>query len=180
MYFAELPETALREVLADLRPNRAAQVRHVERYGPEAREDFVSEPVTAAWRSQHVLMSALLKLDGTLVDLTDLSTRFAIEDDHAELLAEHNLAHLDLHEITTSRRLVTQTIAGTLYDEGTAAIRFPSRLDGNACVVVFEERCEIVPASEPQPLTDPPPEALENVCAAWRLALESASAASHR
>jgi hypothetical protein len=40
LYFAELPETCLREVLADFRPNLAARQRHIERYGPEAAEDF--------------------------------------------------------------------------------------------------------------------------------------------
>jgi hypothetical protein len=39
LYFAELPETCLREVLADFRPNLAAQ-RHIERYEPEAAQDF--------------------------------------------------------------------------------------------------------------------------------------------
>jgi hypothetical protein len=47
LYCAEFPETALREVLADFRPNLAAQRRHIERYGPEAAQDFVAEPVTA-------------------------------------------------------------------------------------------------------------------------------------
>ena len=40
LYCAELAETCLREVLADFRPNLAAQRRHIERYGPEAAADF--------------------------------------------------------------------------------------------------------------------------------------------
>lgn len=176
LYFAELPETALREVLADLRPNRAAQARHIERFGPEAAEDFVATPVTAAWRTQHVLVPASLSLDGALVDLTDVATRHGIEDEHASLLAEHDLSHLDLHEITTTRRAVTQTIASSLFDQGAAGVRFPSRLDGNACVVGFEGRVEIAPAGAPVSLTDPPPEPLQNVCAAWRLAIEPSAA----
>ena len=36
LYCAQSPETCLREVLADFRPNLAAMRRHVERYGPEA------------------------------------------------------------------------------------------------------------------------------------------------
>ncbi|MDP9345109.1 MAG: RES domain-containing protein [Actinomycetota bacterium] len=55
LYCAELPETSLREVLADFRPNVAARRRHVERCGPDAARDFASEPVTARWRTQHVL-----------------------------------------------------------------------------------------------------------------------------
>jgi hypothetical protein len=60
LYCAELPETCLREVLADFRPNLGALRRHVERYGPEAAQDFTPEPVTAQWRSQQ----ARTKTDG--------------------------------------------------------------------------------------------------------------------
>ena len=61
-----------------------------------------------------------------------------------------------VHEITTSRRVVTQAIAGNVYDDGAAAIRFPLCLDGNPCVAVFEGRGELDLASEVMPLTDPP------------------------
>ena len=47
LYCAELPETCLREVLADFRPDLGAMRRHVERYGPEAAQDFTPTPVTA-------------------------------------------------------------------------------------------------------------------------------------
>jgi hypothetical protein len=56
LYVAELPETCLREVPADYRPNLAAQQRHIERFGPEAAEDFAPHPITAQWRRQHVLV----------------------------------------------------------------------------------------------------------------------------
>lgn len=56
LYCAESAETALREVLGDFRPNLGALRRHIERYGPEAAQDFTSQSVTAAWRRQHVLV----------------------------------------------------------------------------------------------------------------------------
>lgn len=71
LYCAELPETYLREVLADFRPNLAALRRHVERYGPEAADDFASEPITARWRTQHVPAPLRLELAGPVVDLID-------------------------------------------------------------------------------------------------------------
>jgi hypothetical protein len=86
LYFAELPETCLREVLADFRPNLAARQRHIERYGPDAAEDFADTPVTAQWRVQHVLVAALVHLDGPMIDLNDVATRQEVEDRHAELL----------------------------------------------------------------------------------------------
>ncbi len=88
----------------------------------------------------------------------------------------HELAHLDLNEITSRRRAVTQTIAGDLYDQGAAAIRFPSRLDGNPCLAVFEGRATVDQVGAAVALTDPAPEALVNVCAAWRLLMEPVGA----
>jgi hypothetical protein len=111
LYCAESPETCLREVLADFRPNLAALHRHVQRYGPDAAQDFTIEPVTGQWRLQHVLVPVLLRLDGPIIDLTQVPIRHEIENRHIGLLLEHGLEHLDLHEITTSRRVITQTIA---------------------------------------------------------------------
>jgi hypothetical protein len=51
VYFAELPETALREVLADYRPNAAAVARYVDIFGPDAAGDVPGQSVTAAWRA---------------------------------------------------------------------------------------------------------------------------------
>jgi RES domain len=56
----------------------------------------------------------------------------------AELRLGCDLPHLDLHEITASRRAVAQTIAADLYDQGASAVRFPSRLDGNACIALLD------------------------------------------
>jgi hypothetical protein len=172
LYCAESAETCLREVLADFRPNLAARSRHIERYGPQAAQDFTDQPVTAQWRIQHVLVPTVLELGGPLIDLNDVPTRQEIEDRHNELLLEHGLPHLDLHEITTSRRVITQTIAADLFDRGAGAVRFPSRLDGGACVALFEGRGTARPAGDPTALTDPPPEALTIVTTAWGLVLE--------
>ena len=83
---------------------------------------------------------------------------------------------LDLHEITTSRRAITQTIAADLSDQGASALRFPSRLDGNACVALFEDHGTATAAGDVVALTEPPPEPLTNVTAPWRLVLEPAPA----
>jgi hypothetical protein len=79
---------------------------------------------------------------------------------------------LDLHEITAKRRAVTQTIAADLYDRGAAAVRFPSRLDGLACIALFEDRGEVHAAGDPIALTDPAPAPLITVTADWKLELE--------
>jgi hypothetical protein len=54
LYCADLAERSLREVLADFRPNLGALRRHVERYGPEAAQNFTEKPITAQWREQVV------------------------------------------------------------------------------------------------------------------------------
>lgn len=174
LYLAESDETCLREVLYDFRPNLEAQNRHIERYGPDAAGDFVTEPVTAKWRRQHVLVPAVLELDGPVVDLLDSTARQEIEDRHHELLVDHRLRHLDLHEITTARRVVTQTIAADLFDRGAAAVRFPSRIDGNACIALFEGRGVAHPAGDVVVLTDPAPSALVTIAGQWNLGLEAA------
>jgi hypothetical protein len=86
------------------------------------------------------------------------------------------MQHLDLHEITTSRRVVTQTIAADLYDEGVATIRFPSHLDGNPCIAVFEGRGALHLDGGIVALTDPAPPQLVAVAAAWHLTLAPAPA----
>jgi len=75
---------------------------------------------------------------------------------------------------------MTQTIAADLFDRGASAIRFPSRLDGNACVAIFEGRGTASSAGEPIALTDPPPEPLTNATAPWGLVLEPAPTAPAR
>ncbi len=178
VYAADLPETALREVLADVRPNASEVAEFLRVMGPEARDDLPSRSVTAAWRRQHELAPARMRWHGDIIDLTDHDVRHELEQRHAALLAKHGLVHLDLHEVTTRRRVVTQTIASDAYDHLHAAIiRFPSSLDANVCYALLEGRAVLEPAGDPVPLTDPAPPALQAVAAAWRLELEPAPTA---
>ena len=174
VYVAELAETCLREVLADFRPNLSAIRRFQQEMGTEAEHELAAQPITAAWRREHILASLRLRLDGPICDLTDVPQRQKVEERHVDLLLEHDMRHLDLHEITTSRRIVTQAVAAGIYDDGAAAIRFPSSLDGNPCVAVFEGRGEFDPIDEAVPLTDPPPTALLKVSVPWHLDLQPA------
>ncbi len=174
LYCAEDPKTSLREVLAEFRPNAGAIWEFLDAFGEEAIADLAVHPVSASWREQHVLAPARIQLDGPIIDLHDLTVRHDLERRHAGLLAEHGLEHLDLHEITSRRRIVTQTIAGDLFDRlGAAAVRYPSRLDGNPAFAVFEGRGKLVASGEPIALTDPAPAPLVAVCAEWELSLES-------
>jgi hypothetical protein len=172
VYCAEHPETSLREVLADLRPDLAAREAFADAFGVEALEDLPVAPVTARWREEHLLAPARMVLDGELADLTKPEVRAELEDRHAALLLDHGLEHLDLHEVTARRRAVTQSIAADLYDRGAAALRFPSRLDGLPALALFEGRAELEQAGEPIELTDPAPGPLRVVSREWGLAVE--------
>jgi hypothetical protein len=67
-------------------------------------------------------------------------TRRELELHHAALLVEHGLAHLDLHEITSSRRSVTQMIAGDVHDRlHGAGIRFASGWTGGPATGSFKD-----------------------------------------
>lgn len=176
LYVAQSPETCLREVLSDLRPNTEAISRYVARFGPSAAGDVPAEPVTAAWRTQNVLVGVEVDLDGPAVDLLDSAVLADLEVRHAALLLEHGFQHLDLSAISARQRVITQTIAADLHARtGTAAIRFPSRHDGVSCLAIFAGRGELrVSGTHVVALTDPPDPALHAVSVDWSLELEPA------
>lgn len=185
VYCAWSAETALREVLADLRPNAATIARLLERYGDDAASDLPPAAVTRAWRERNLLAPVRIELaDGArILDLTDVHVCRRLETIHAKLLVEHGMGRLDLHEITTRRRAVTRAIATLAYDEEEVGlIRYPSSIDlaATPCYALIEGRAHLSAAGNPLPLTDPPPEALQNVVAGWKMALAPAPARKRR
>jgi hypothetical protein len=161
---------------ADLRPNAAAIARFVDAFGEEALEDLEAEQITAVWRRKRVLAPArVVPSDAVVLDLTDAAEAHEVETAHADLLAQHGMDHLDLHEITTRRRVVTQTIAADVYRRfGVGVIRFASSRDGCPCCAILEHHAALEPGGPPIPLTDPPPAALVTVAQEWDLRLEAA------
>lgn len=178
VYCARDPRTALREVLADLRRNTAAVARFIAAHGPDAAHELPNAPISAAWRHKHVLASATIEADGPLLDLRDPAQLSHLERTHAALLADHGIAHLDLHEITTRLREVTRAIAAAAYDDGVAVVKFASSRDGDDCYALFEHRALLVADADPLPLTDPAPGPLLDVASQWALTLEPAPPAT--
>jgi hypothetical protein len=177
IYCAVGPETALREVMSDMRQHTAARARFIERYGHEAAEDLPPQSVPAAWRRSNVLVPVRIVRAGlsNVLDLTDFSERQRIEERHALLLDKHGMAHLDLNQITTDRRIVTQTIATVAYDtDDVGIIRYASSIDRSPCYALIEGRAYLRPAGKPVLLTDPPPLERQRVAAPWKLTLEPA------
>lgn len=97
------------------------------------------------------------------MDLEEVSLRRELERRFAGLLQEHGMDHLDLSELRSKHRLVTQAISRFLHAEGAAGIVYRSNLDNGLCLALFERRAKLVPAGEPEPLSGPLPE-LDRVC----------------
>jgi hypothetical protein len=185
VYCAWTPETALREVLADLRPNAATLARFHRRYGPDAAVELTKEPITRAWRQRSVLAPVHIVVEPgvRVLDLTDAHEVRRLEAIHAELLVEHGMGRLDMHEITTRRREVTQAIATRAYDEeNVGVVRYPSSIDlaGTPCYALIEGRARLALAGDLLLLTDPPPAPLEHVAAGWGMPLQPAPVLARR
>jgi len=169
LYVANEQETCLREVLADLRPNTKALADFHELFGGSPH--LIAGEVSWDFREKHVLVPATIQiLEGELVDIDEVRVRRRLEHRHAVLLHQHGMDHLDIGEIRSGERIVTQSVSRTLYDEGRAGIRFRSRLDDRPCIALFEGRAVLSPAGNPESLTNPIP-ALLQVCDEYNLVL---------
>ena len=174
LYCAEKKLTALREVLADLRPDtnvRADFARFQIDQGISPEDLFVpAREVTMGWREKHVLVCAEARREGPLADLDDVGLREKLERTHAELLARHGMLHLNISEIRSKNRIVTQTIGRELYEQEVAGILFRSNLDDGQCLVLFENKGWLEEAGGPLELTGEVAE-LRHVCSEYGLIL---------
>ena len=148
VYVAEFAETSLREVLADFRPKLSAIRRFQQEMGAEAAQELAAQPDHGGLAPRACPCACASAAGRPDLRSHRRAAASRSSERHIDLLLKHDMRHLDLHEITTSRRVVTQAIAGDLYDDGASAIRFPSSLDGNPCVAVFEGRGNVELAGE--------------------------------
>jgi hypothetical protein len=151
IYAADRKETCLREVLADLRPDRKALAEFKKIFGDDAALEAAGQ-VTRAWREKHVLANADIVIDsGAMADI-----------ESAPVLAD------------LSRRLgnrdLTRAASRLLHDDGRAGIDFRSRLDRAACHALFEGRAHLDPIDVESSLSDEVPE-LISVCREYGLKL---------
>jgi RES domain len=169
LYCADRRITCLREVLADLRPSTEALRDFARLFGD--RRAIPAGVVSAEWRRAHVLAPATIAgADGALVDLDDVAVRRKLERRHAALLAAHAMPHLDISQVRSRDRVVTQTISRALFEEGASGIRFRSNLDDGPCAALFEGRARLEPRGKPTPLTEDVEELLQ-VCDEYGLVL---------
>jgi RES domain len=170
LYCAEQRRTALREVLADFRPNAKAHAEYRDHYG----EDLPAPRVTLAWREGKVLAQGTVKvLKGVLVDIDDPALRHQFAQLHADLLAHYGIDHLDIAQIRSKDRAITQALTRFVADREAAGILYGSNLDDLPCVALFEGKSLLIPipGSKPEPLTASHPD-LATICGEFGLLLE--------
>lgn len=170
IYAADKKETCLREVLADLKPDKKAIADFKKLFGDDDSIECAGR-VTGAWRAKHVLVQVRIKIfSGTLSDiesapvLADLSKRLEGE------LTERKLKRLDIARLRSRDRDLTRAASRLLHDDGHAGIDFRSRLDKVPCHALFEGRARLDQVGVAIPLSRRFPELLA-VCAEYSLKL---------
>src|SRR5262249_42692144 len=156
-------------VLAALRPDPKALPGSTRLFGDSGL--IPAGEVSRAWRRRHALAPASIMLDqGAIVDLDDVLSRRRLERQHAGLLVRHGMRHLDISELRSRARPVTQAISRSLFDGGAAGVRFRSNLADLPRPALSETRPPLEPAGSATRLTQALPELLQ-VCAEYSLVL---------
>jgi hypothetical protein len=126
--------------LQDLRPATKDRADFQSLFGAKPPPGSIARQ----WRLERRVGRARLDVDPALiVDLEDLAVRRALEEKHAALLAAHGMRHLDIAQLRSGQRIVTQTIALDLHGSGHAGVAYRSNLDNQECVAIFEQRALI-------------------------------------
>ena len=152
LYCAQGRKTALREVLADFRPNAKARAEYRDLFGEELPPPRIKE----VWLQERVLARGEIRfLQNDLANVDDPALRHQFEQLHADLLARHGMDHLDISQIRSKDRPVTQALTRFLADRGAAGIVYGSNLDDLPCAALFEGKALLVPVPgpDPEPLT---------------------------
>lgn len=170
IYAADKKETCLREVLADLRPDKKAVAEFKKLFGDDDSVECAGR-VTRVWREKHVLVQVKISItSGEMTDiesgpiLADLSERLEHE------LKTRKLKRLDAARIRSQDRDLTRAASRLLHDDGHAGIDFRSRLDKVPCHALFEGRARLDQEGTAIPLSGRFPELL-TVCAEYSLKL---------
>lgn len=153
LYCARDRLTSLREVLADFGPDLKT-LRVLLRLPGDVMP--AAGYVPWKWRKSNALAPARLDISqGELVRLDDLTVRRQLELEYVDFLVSHRVKRLDISKLRSKDRIVTQKLAGALFDRGAAGIAYKSNVDDHLCVALFEGRARLVPAGDPEPLSEP-------------------------
>jgi hypothetical protein len=172
LYCSRERVTALRETLADFRPNTKALAEFRALAATSGDDpDFPPSRVPVGWRRMRLLAPAQVEYiaGGDLVDLNDPKVRTNLERTHAALLHRHGMEHLDISQIRSRDRDVTQALARALFDLGAAGVAYGSNLDDLPCYALFEDRASLIPDGDPE-ILDPAHSEFMRICREFGLA----------
>lgn len=93
-------------------------------------------------------------MTGELVDLDSMAVRRDLERRYARELRDHGIQHLDISEIRSRFRKLSQLMARDLYDRGAAGLIYRSNLDNQQCVALFEGRARLKATGRANPLSE--------------------------
>lgn len=162
IYAADKKETCLREVLADLRPNKKALADFAEVFGADPAMPDAGK-VTQAWRRKHVLARADIEISsGAMARIEAPGLRAG--------LSRRLKRRVDAETIHGRDRDFTRAISRELYDGGHCGIAFRSRLDKAPCHALFEGRARLEQTGQAVPLADDVAELIA-VCREYGLTL---------
>jgi hypothetical protein len=135
-------------VLAPLRPDLQTLAELAELFGAHSRAVRDAGMVAHSFIADYEVVRATARSleGGEFADLEDLDLRHHLERSVPALLAEHGVAHLDIGELRSAHRSLTQTLAGVLFDEGFAGVVFHSKLTSGRCLGAFVGRVELAEA----------------------------------
>jgi hypothetical protein len=168
LYFARRRITAFRETLQDLRPDTHTRADYRSLFGVDPPEPIVP----SQWRAdRRIARARFAAANEEIVDLEDLEIRRRLEEEYAPLLAAYGMRHVDISQLRSEQRIVTQTIALELWAQGKAGVAYNSNLDGQPCIAIFEGRTSITPYGADREITADDPDLVAAV-GPWRLRIE--------
>jgi hypothetical protein len=125
------------------------------------------------WRAKRVLVPAVIRLEreAGLADYEKPGLLRTLEKGFAEFLSSHEISSLDIPELRSKDRSVSQLFGRFLFDQGCAGIAFESSIPpGGTCIALFEGRARLRPGGPKRSLAASFP-ALRKVCAELDLEL---------
>ncbi len=164
--------TCFLEIFQDLRPNAEALALYSQL--PDA-EDGMDEHMAGVLTTQHLANRVLCEAEiepqtAIVLHLAHIPVRQELSRRLAVLMVRLGIQHLDLSDIQGNNRQLTQAISRRAFEDGYDVIRFPSKLDGADCYVLFETRSSLALRGTPVALTAGMPE-FQMVCALFGLRL---------
>lgn len=170
VYAADKKETCLREVLADLRPNKKTLADFKKFFGDDEAAESAGV-VAGAWRARNVLARADIEIEsGEMANIESAAILTELTERLARQLESRGIKRLDAARVRSKDRDLTRAASRLLHEDGHCGIDFRSCLDAARCHALFEGRARLRQIGDAIDLTRPVPE-LVSVCGEYGLTL---------